>query len=91
MVSTFVWAKCAIIVVAKLTPKRVNKIGACSTIRSLAGLSNSERGGCIVLGVLRIVSTPIQLYRKSSIFCAMSPFSSLEENDLSGGLMSEAQ
>jgi hypothetical protein len=74
IVATFVWAKCAIIVVATLTPKLVNKISACSTIRSLAGLSNSERGGCIVLGVFRIVSTPIKLYRKSSIFRAMSPF-----------------
>src|SRR5665647_387280 len=41
-----------------------------ATIRSLASLSISERGGCIVLGVLRIVSTPIELYRKSIIFRA---------------------
>jgi hypothetical protein len=43
---------------------------ACSTIRCLAGLSNSDRGGCIVLGVARIVSAPIELYRKFSIFRA---------------------
>ena len=53
-----------------LTPQELNKLLACSMIRSLAALSNSDRGDCTVLGVARIVLAPIQLYRKYSIFRA---------------------